>query len=54
MSFSREQFDRIKAAAEDHGYTVVSKWRPGLKNIRLGDIVLSEPVPPHPEEETGQ
>jgi len=41
--YSREQFDRIKAAAEGYGYTVVSKWRPGLKTIRLGDIVLSEP-----------
>ena len=41
-SFSREQFDRIKAAAESYGYTVVSTWRPGLKNMRLGDIVLSE------------
>ena len=45
MSFSREEFDRIKAAAEEHGYTVVSKWRPGLKNIRLGDVVLSEAAP---------
>lgn len=41
--YTREQFDRIKAAAESYGYTVVSKWRPGLKNIRLGDIVLSDP-----------
>ena len=45
MSYSREQFDRIKAAAEERGYTVVSKWRPGIKTIRLGEIVLSESGP---------
>ncbi len=45
MSYSREEFDRIKAAAEERGYTVVSRWRPGLKTIRLGDIVLSESGP---------
>ena len=45
VSYSREQFDRIKAAAESYGYTVVSRWRPGLKTIRLGDIVLSESGP---------
>ena len=49
MSYTREEFDRIKAAAEKRGFTVVSRWRPGLENIRLGDIVLSESC-----EETGQ
>lgn len=52
MSYTREEFDRIKAAAEERGYTVVSRWRPGLRNIRLGDIVLSESGPddePAPE-----
>ena len=40
--YSREQFDRIKAAAGERGFTVITGWRPGLENIRLGDIVLSE------------
>lgn len=29
----------------ERGYTVVSKWRPNLQTIRLGDIVLSESDP---------
>lgn len=40
--FSRERFDYLKELYEAHGYKVLSKWRPGIKHIRLDAIVLGE------------
>lgn len=39
---SREEFDRYKSELEARGFSVLTRWRKGLKTIRLGDIVLSE------------
>jgi len=39
---TREEFDAYKARPEAAGFTVLTRWRKGLKSIRLGDIVLSE------------
>lgn len=39
---TREEFDHLKARYEARGFSVLTTWRKGLKNIRLGDIVLSE------------
>ena len=39
-SFTRKEFERLKASYESVGYKVPTKWRKGLKSIRLGDIVL--------------
>lgn len=41
-SFTKERYDQIKAHVETMGYTVVTKWRKGLKKIGLGEIVLEE------------
>jgi hypothetical protein len=49
--FTREEYDRLKAAYEAAGYTVVSKYRRGLKSIRLGDVVLSD-APHGPREQS--
>ena len=42
MPFTRDEYNNIKARAEAYGFTVKTKYRKGLKNIALGDIVLSE------------
>jgi hypothetical protein len=39
-AFTRREFDEVKARYEAAGYKVVSKWRRGIKRIRLADIVL--------------
>ena len=39
---TREEFDDLKARLEARGFSVLTRWRKGLVNIRLGDIVLSE------------
>ena len=39
---TREEFDACKAGLEARGFSVITRWRRGLKTIRLGDIVLSE------------
>jgi hypothetical protein len=44
VPFTKERFGRIKERAEALGYTVISQWRPGLKTIRLADIVLRRGV----------
>ena len=44
---TREEFDRYKARLETSGFSVLTKWRTGLKAIRLGDIVLSEDAKEH-------
>ena len=41
MPQTREEYDQMKARLEAGGFTVITKWRKGLKQIRLGDIVLS-------------
>lgn len=41
---TKEEFEAYKKALEAKGFTVVSKWRKGLKNIKLGEIVLAEPT----------
>jgi hypothetical protein len=38
--FTREQFNEYRARAEAGGYKVITRWRPGIKGIRLGGIVL--------------
>jgi len=38
------RFDKIKATFEHAGYVVVSRWKPGLRHIRLGDVVLREGI----------
>jgi hypothetical protein len=44
--FTKERYDTLKARAETAGFTFVTKWRPRLKHICLGDIVLT----PEPED----
>lgn len=39
--WTKEDFEHIKRIYEAAGYTVLTRWRPGLKHIRLEDIVLS-------------
>ena len=39
--FTRERYDEICKHAEELGITIVSKYRKGMKNIRVGDIVLN-------------
>lgn len=41
-AFSKLAFESYKAAYEAAGYKVISRWRKGLKHIRLADIVLGE------------
>lgn len=40
--YTKEQYDELKASLEAKGFTVVTKYRKGLKHIKLGDLVLSE------------
>ena len=39
---TREEFGAYKARLEAAGFTVLTRWRKGLRQIRLGDVVLSE------------
>ena len=43
--FTRERYDKICKRAEELGITVIIKYRKGLKNIRVGGIVLEENKP---------
>ena len=38
--WTKEKYNALQAHAMAKGLTVVSKWRPGIKRIRMGDIVL--------------
>jgi hypothetical protein len=38
---TKDEFEVYKTNLEAKGFTVITKWRTGLKSIRLGDIVLS-------------
>lgn len=40
--WTKEGFEQVKADLERRGFVVITKWRRGLKHIKLGDIVLSE------------
>lgn len=42
---TREEYDAYRAELEARGFTVLTRWRKGLKRIRLGDIVLSDSKP---------
>lgn len=39
--FTRKRYETIKANAEALGYTVQTKFRKGIKSIKLSPIVLS-------------
>jgi len=43
---TREQYDNICKRAKERGITITSKYRKGMKNIKCGDIVLSETKTP--------
>jgi hypothetical protein len=45
LVISRPQYDAIRARLEAAGFEVLTRWRPGLKRIRLGAIVLRPPAP---------
>jgi len=38
----KSMFDDFKAVLEQNGFQVLTKWRKGIKNIKLGDIILGE------------
>lgn len=40
--FTKKRFIILKNRCEEAGYKVVTKYRKGIKSIRLGDIILSE------------
>jgi len=40
--FTKEQYEQIVARLEKRDMGVITKWRKGLKHIRVGDIVLRE------------
>ncbi len=46
LPFTKERYEEAKARLEAQGYTVVTRWRPGLLRIRLGDIVLTPEARP--------
>lgn len=41
-AFTKERYDEIKRQAESMGIIILTKYRKGLKNIRVGDIVLDD------------
>jgi hypothetical protein len=41
LPISRELYDALRAQLEAVGYQVLTRWRPGLRRIRLGPIVLA-------------
>jgi len=43
--FTQERYNEICKRAEEMGITIITKYRKGLKNIRVGDIVLEENKP---------
>lgn len=43
--FTKEQYNKMKLSAESLGFRVATKWRKGLKHMKLGEIVLSEASP---------
>jgi len=38
---SKDRFETLKKAYEGKGYRVITRWRKGLKAIRLADIRLT-------------
>lgn len=37
-TMTRDEYDRVKAEAERRGYKVVTRYRKGLKSVKLGDM----------------
>jgi hypothetical protein len=37
--FSKEKYDEICQNAENMGYAIITKWRKGVKFLRVGKIV---------------
>jgi hypothetical protein len=42
MSYSKERYDEMKKRADETGIVFLTKWRKGLKNIKIAPIVLGE------------
>ena len=40
--FTKERYDEIKKRADEAGVEILTKWRKGLKNIKIAPIILSE------------
>lgn len=40
LPISRPLYEALRARFEAEGYQVLTRWRPGLRRIRLGAIVL--------------
>jgi len=40
--FTKEEYDDICKRAKERGITIVSKYRRGMRTIKVGDIILSE------------
>lgn len=38
----KKVYEEFVKAMEEEGFKVLSKWRKGMKSIRLGDLVVSE------------
>lgn len=41
LAISRSLYHALRARYEAAGYEVLTRWRPGLRRIRLGAIVLT-------------
>lgn len=41
-AYTKERYDQIKKRADDAGIKILTKWRKGLKNIKIEPIVLWE------------
>lgn len=46
LPISRPLYEALRARFEAAGYEVLTRWRPGLRRIRLGAIVPRPPRPP--------
>ncbi len=42
IAFTKERYDEIKERADASGIKILTKWRRGLKNIKVEPIVLRE------------
>ena len=40
--FTKERYDEIKKRADISGIIILTKWRKGLKNIKVEPIILWE------------
>lgn len=39
--FTKKEYERIKKGLEAHGYSTPTKFRKGLKNIKVSPIILN-------------